>query len=101
MPACIHCERTLKGYSPRGLCWVCYRTPHIKAAYPQLKRGPKGPRSVAPVKRMAIAPAPTASGEPTAEEVAAFADWWEAEQERLERRPELPRVATVRAEGCG
>lgn len=96
MRACVHCARPVKGYSPRGLCWICYRTPATKAAYPRLKSGPKGPRSVAPIKRAVAAPVAALLGEPTAEEVAAFADWWEHECERLERQLRSPRVATVR-----
>lgn len=45
--SCKHCGRTTRGAS-RGLCWPCFKKPHIRAMYPVI-------RNTAPLARMARA----------------------------------------------
>lgn len=93
---CRHCGK-VTGTSPgRCLCWACYRDRGVRLRYRRLKQGPNGHGAFAPADdqewrkagRRAVeslfADDGGQPGDPTPEEVAAFAEWWAAECEAMD-----------------
>lgn len=89
--ACVRCGKVAR-IAAKGLCWGCYRTPEQLARDADKRRERRAAR-----RAFAADPDVRQPGDPTPEECEAFAAWWEAEQERLAARVEVPRVCRVEA----
>jgi hypothetical protein len=76
---CRHCQKASVS-RPRGLCWVCYYAPGVRALYPSTSKYAK--RGVANFTGPAKTPRPTVAAPGTEEKIAIL-------MERARNRQEL------------